>query len=60
MLSEVNIKTSAHEKRTSHLRLSCVVVGLDEDLPQSDVFAHGHQSLFHRLSSSQDGDAGDL
>ena len=43
-----------------HLRLPGVVVGLDQDLPQPDVFAHGHQSLLHRLACSQDGNACDL
>lgn len=36
------------------------MVGLDEDLSQPDVFAHRHQSLLHRLSCSQDGNACDL
>lgn len=36
------------------------MVGLDEDLSQSDVFTHSHQSLLHRLSCSQDRNACDL
>lgn len=44
----------------THLRLARVVVGLDEDLSQSDVFADGHQRLLHRLSCSQDGNTCDL
>lgn len=37
-----------------------VVVGLDEDLSQTDVFTNGHESLLHGLSRSQDGNTGDL
>lgn len=48
------------QRRAGHLRLPRVVVGLDEDLPQSDVFAHGHQRLLHGLSGPQDGHARDL
>lgn len=43
-----------------YLWLASVMVGLDEDLSQADVFAHSHQSLLHRLSCSQDGNTCDL
>lgn len=46
--------------RLAYLWFACVMVGLDEDLSQSDVFAHSHQSLLHRLSCSQDGNTRDL
>lgn len=42
------------QKRATHLRLPCAVVGLDEDLPQSDVLAHGHQRLLHGFPGPQD------
>lgn len=44
----------------SHLRLSGVVVGLDEDLAQPDVLADGHEGLLHGLARPQDGHARDL
>lgn len=46
--------------RLTYLWFACVMVGLDEDLSQSDVFAHSHQSLLHRLPCSQDGNTCDL
>lgn len=51
---------SEYSRNTAYLWFARVVVGLDEDLSQSDVFAHGHQSLLHRLSRSQDGNSSDL
>jgi len=43
-----------------HLRFSGVLVGLDEDLADADVFAHGPKSRLHGLPGSQDGHACDL
>lgn len=43
-----------------YLWLAGVHVGLDQDLPNADVLAHGPQGGFHGLSCPQDGDAGDL
>lgn len=54
------LKTVRMHKRARHLRLPRVVVGLDEDLPESDVLAHGHQRLLHGLPGPQDGHACDL
>lgn len=44
----------------SNLWFSRVLVGLDEDLADADVFANGPQSGLHGLPSTEDGHAGDL
>lgn len=43
-----------------YLWLSSVLVGLDEDLADADVFADGPQSRLHGLPGSQDGHPCDL
>ena len=43
-----------------YLWLACVLIGLDEDLADADVLAHGPQRWLHGLARPQDGDAGDL
>lgn len=43
-----------------HLWFSRVLVGLDEDLADADVFANGPQSGLHGLPSTEDGHTGDL
>lgn len=43
-----------------HLWFSRVLVGLDEDLADADVLAHGPQGGLHGLSCPQDRHAGDL
>ena len=42
------------------LGLSGVVIGLDQDFAQSDVFAHGPQRLLHGLPGSEDRHARNL
>lgn len=44
----------------AHLGLPRVQVGLDEDLAQADVLAHGRERLLHGLPCAQDGHACDL
>lgn len=44
----------------AHLRFSRVLVGLDEDLADADVFAHGPQRRLHGLAGPQDGHTRDL
>lgn len=46
----------------SHLYLwfSCVLVGLDEDLADADIFADSSKSRLHGLPCSQDGHACNL
>lgn len=43
-----------------YLRFAGVEVGLDEDLADADVLAHGPQGGLHGLSRPQDGHTGDL
>lgn len=44
----------------THLRFSRIHVGLDQDLADADVLAHGPQGGLHRLARTQDRHAGDL
>lgn len=43
-----------------HLWLSRVLVGLDEDLADADVFANSPQGGLHGLPGTEDGHPGDL
>lgn len=43
-----------------YLWFSCVLVGLDEDFADADIFAHRPQSGLHGLPGAQDGHACDL
>jgi len=43
-----------------YLWFARVQVGLDEDLADADVLAHGPEGGLHGLSRPQDGHAGDL
>lgn len=43
-----------------YLRFSSVMVCLDKDLSQSDVFTDSHQSLLHGLSCPQDRNTSNL
>lgn len=43
-----------------YLRFARVLVGLDEDFANADVFAHGPQCRLHGLAGPQDGHPCDL
>lgn len=40
-----------------YLWFSCILIGLDQDLADADVFADGPQSWFHGFPGSEDGHA---
>ena len=61
--AQIKMKTLRNRKplrSPSYLRFPRVLVGLDEDLADADVFANGPQSWLHGLPGSQDGHACDL
>ncbi len=37
-------------RKGRYLRLSCVLIGLDEDFANADIFAHGPKRGLHGLS----------
>lgn len=48
------------DRQILHLWLACVLVGLDEDLADADIFANSPQSGLHGLPGPEDGHASDL